>query len=113
MVYRNCRRKRIMYYTTLHYTTPHYTTLHSTVHDIYYVYTWYTGIAGEKESYDFGYHAGFYVNATEAPWNKNYHMYSYITDELTNILLLSCNSCIPCIAIHSIYHALYCTVLYV
>lgn len=26
--------------------------------------------------------AGFYVDAIEAPWNKHYHMYSYITEEL-------------------------------
>jgi len=29
-----------------------------------------------------GFGAGFYVDATQAPWNKNYRMYSYITKEL-------------------------------
>lgn len=33
-------------------------------------------------AYDFGLAAGFYVNATEAPWSKHYHMYDYVTQEL-------------------------------
>ena len=33
-------------------------------------------------SYDFGLGAGFYVNATEAPWNRHYNMYDYIVNEL-------------------------------
>lgn len=37
-------------------------------------------------SYDFGLGAGFYVNATEAPWNKHYRMYDYIVRELPNCL---------------------------
>lgn len=36
--------------------------------------------------YDFGLGAGFYVNATEAPWQANYQMYDYITDELQRIV---------------------------
>jgi S-formylglutathione hydrolase len=40
------------------------------------------GIPGEGESYDFGLGAGFYVDATEAPWSRGYRMYSYITKEL-------------------------------
>ena len=40
------------------------------------------GIPGEGESYDFGLGAGFYVDATEAPWSRGYRMYSYITQEL-------------------------------
>jgi S-formylglutathione hydrolase len=36
----------------------------------------------ENAGYDFGLGAGFYVNATQAPWSKHYHMYSYITEEL-------------------------------
>ena len=39
-------------------------------------------IPGEDESYDFGTAAGFYLDATEAPWSKAYRMYSYITGEL-------------------------------
>ncbi|MEH6517544.1 MAG: S-formylglutathione hydrolase [Halioglobus sp.] len=33
-------------------------------------------------AWDFGIGAGFYVNATEQPWKKNYQMYDYITEEL-------------------------------
>jgi S-formylglutathione hydrolase len=39
-------------------------------------------IPGEGDSYDFGLGAGFYVDATEAPWSRGYRMYSYITKEL-------------------------------
>ncbi len=39
-------------------------------------------LPGEHDSYDFGSGAGFYVNATEAPWNRHYRMYDYVTDEL-------------------------------
>lgn len=39
-------------------------------------------LAGEADSYDFGCGAGFYVDATQAPWSQNYRMYSYITQEL-------------------------------
>ena len=38
------------------------------------------GIAGESESWDFGAGAGFYVDATEAPWSSHYKMYSYILE---------------------------------
>ena len=34
------------------------------------------------ERYDLGKGAGFYVNATQMPWKKNYQMYSYVTQEL-------------------------------
>jgi S-formylglutathione hydrolase len=33
-------------------------------------------------SWDFGLGAGFYVDATEKPWAKNYRMWSYVTEEL-------------------------------
>ncbi len=33
-------------------------------------------------AYDFGLGAGFYVNATQAPWSSNYRMYDYITRDL-------------------------------
>ena len=32
--------------------------------------------------YDFGLAAGFYLNATEEPWSRHYHMYDYVTEEL-------------------------------
>ena len=44
------------------------------------------GIEGEDDSYDFGSGAGFYCDATEAPWSRNYRMYSYVTRELPAIV---------------------------
>ena len=32
--------------------------------------------------YDFGLGAGFYLNATQAPWSRHYHMYDYVLGEL-------------------------------
>ena len=40
------------------------------------------GVDGEDDAYDFGSGAGFYVDATVAPWRDNYNMYSYVTEEL-------------------------------
>ena len=40
------------------------------------------GIPGEDDSYDFGSGAGFYCDATQEPWSRNYRMYSYVTEEL-------------------------------
>jgi S-formylglutathione hydrolase len=37
-------------------------------------------------SYDFGLGAGFYLNATQAPFNKHYKMYDYIVDELLPLI---------------------------
>ncbi|MFT3755444.1 MAG: S-formylglutathione hydrolase [Pseudoxanthomonas sp.] len=34
------------------------------------------------DGYDLGQGAGFYVNATQQPWAKNFRMYDYITEEL-------------------------------
>jgi S-formylglutathione hydrolase len=42
--------------------------------------------AGEDDAYDFGSGAGFYVDATEAPWSAMYRMYSYVTVELPGII---------------------------
>ena len=39
-------------------------------------------LPGEDDDWDFGTGAGFYVNATEAPWNENYNMFDYVTEEL-------------------------------
>ena len=39
-------------------------------------------IAGESDSWDFGVGAGFYLDATEAPWATNWRMESYLTKEL-------------------------------
>ena len=43
----------------------------------------------DDEGYDFGKGAGFYVNATQAPWNANFHMRAYIEDELPQVLASS------------------------
>lgn len=37
-------------------------------------------------AYDFGKGAGFYVNATQAPWESHYHMYDYIVSELPKLV---------------------------
>ncbi|OJW21309.1 MAG: S-formylglutathione hydrolase, partial [Sphingopyxis sp. 65-8] len=46
------------------------------------------GVPDDPEgAWDFGLGAGFYVDATEAPWAKNYRMRSYIEDELPSVVL--------------------------
>jgi len=45
-----------------------------------------TDLPGEHDHYDFGSGAGFYVNATQAPWNAHYRMYDYVTDELPELV---------------------------
>jgi len=39
------------------------------------------GVA-DDEGYDLGQGAGFYVNATQAPWSRHYQMYDYVVNEL-------------------------------
>ncbi|WP_297325370.1 S-formylglutathione hydrolase [Nitrosomonas sp.] len=46
-----------------------------------------TGIAGETDAWDFGAGAGFYLDATQAPWSQYYRMESYITQELREIII--------------------------
>jgi S-formylglutathione hydrolase len=43
-------------------------------------------LPGDAESWDFGQGAGFYVDATQAPWAQNYRMYSYVTRELPQLV---------------------------
>jgi S-formylglutathione hydrolase len=43
-------------------------------------------IPGENDSYDFGSGAGFYVDATQAPWSAHYRMYSYVVQELPELV---------------------------
>jgi S-formylglutathione hydrolase len=40
----------------------------------------------DDEAYDFAKGAGFYVDATEAPWSKNFRMRSYIETELPALI---------------------------
>jgi S-formylglutathione hydrolase len=43
-------------------------------------------IRGDDDTWDFGYSASFYLDATEAPWSSHYRMYSYLTSELPQIV---------------------------
>ena len=43
-------------------------------------------LPGYRDSWDFGIAAGFYLDATEAPWSKHYRMYSYVVDELPGFI---------------------------
>ena len=45
-----------------------------------------TDFPGEHDDWDFGSSAGFYVNATQEPWSKNYRMYDYVTEELPALI---------------------------
>ena len=40
----------------------------------------------DDEGYDLGQGAGFYVNATQAPWNRHYQMYDYVVNELPELI---------------------------
>ena len=45
------------------------------------------GVADDPDgAYDMGLGAGFYVNATQQPWAEHYQMYSYILDELPQLI---------------------------
>jgi S-formylglutathione hydrolase len=43
-------------------------------------------LPGDRESWDFGIAAGFYLDATQAPWAAHYRMYSYVVDELPAVI---------------------------
>jgi S-formylglutathione hydrolase len=43
-------------------------------------------VPDEVEHYDLGQGAGFYVNATQPLWDKHYHMYDYVTQELPKLI---------------------------
>jgi S-formylglutathione hydrolase len=45
-----------------------------------------TGIPDEAIDWEFGTAAGFYLDATRAPWSGFFNMYSYVTDELPRIV---------------------------
>ena len=45
------------------------------------------GVPGDPAgAYDFGLGAGFYVDATQAPFARNYRMWSYVTEELPELI---------------------------
>ena len=39
-----------------------------------------------EKAWDFGLGAGFYINATQAPFDKNYRMYDYVQNELPALI---------------------------
>jgi S-formylglutathione hydrolase len=43
-------------------------------------------LQGDREAWDFGQGAGFYVDATQAPWQSHYRMFSYVVDELLRVV---------------------------
>ena len=43
-------------------------------------------VADEPDEYDLGKGAGFYINATQAPWSTHYRMYDYVTAELPALI---------------------------
>jgi S-formylglutathione hydrolase len=45
-----------------------------------------TGIANEDLESDLGSGAGFYLDAIQAPWQQHYNMYSYVTQELPELI---------------------------
>jgi S-formylglutathione hydrolase len=46
-----------------------------------------TGVEGADAAWDFGTAAGFYLDATEAPWAPHWRMESYVTQELRDLVL--------------------------
>lgn len=44
-------------------------------------------LPGDRDSWDFGVGAGFYVDATESPWSAHYRMETYVTQELHDLIL--------------------------
>lgn len=45
-----------------------------------------SGIEGETDDWEFGAGAGFYLDATEAPWSKHFRMETHVVEELPTIL---------------------------
>ena len=43
-------------------------------------------VKGEDDSWDFGTGAGFYIDATEPAWKDNYKMYTYIIEEIPELV---------------------------
>jgi len=45
-----------------------------------------TGIEGAKDDWEFGEGAGFYVDATQAPWSSRFRMETYVVEELPALI---------------------------
>ncbi|ALS99453.1 S-formylglutathione hydrolase [Lacimicrobium alkaliphilum] len=60
------------------------------------------GVPGADDgAYDLGLGAGFYVNATESPWQRHYQMYDYIAEELPGVIKQQFNISKSAISGHS------------
>lgn len=46
-----------------------------------------TGIEGADAAWDFGHGAGFYLDASEAPWSRHFRMESWVVEELRALVL--------------------------
>ena len=44
-------------------------------------------IPGDRDHWDFGVSAGFYIDATQEPWSRHYRMESYVARELPAIIV--------------------------
>ena len=44
------------------------------------------GVPDDDEAFDLGMGAGFYVDATQEPWSTNNNMYTYVTQELPDVI---------------------------
>ena len=51
-----------------------------------------TGLEGADAEWDFGHGAGFYIDATQAPWDKHFKMESYIVHELRDLIVREFNA---------------------
>ncbi len=45
-----------------------------------------TGTAGESDDWEFGAGAGFYLDATQAPWSAHFRMHDYVVNELPALI---------------------------
>ena len=52
----------------------------------------HTGVEGADAAWDFGTAAGFYLDATAAPWNKYWRMGSYVSRELRALVMQHFNA---------------------
>jgi S-formylglutathione hydrolase len=48
-------------------------------------------IQGDSDEWQFGESAGYYVDATESKWSKNYRMFSYVNDEFYQLVVNNFN----------------------
>lgn len=46
-----------------------------------------TGVEGADAAWDFGTAAGFYLDATQSPWDRHWRMGRYVTQELRSLVL--------------------------